>query len=902
MKRMLGSIILFLAAGIFLHSSSWAVVGSQSIAKADTVKEEKKEKKKEEEEKKSEKKKKPKEPKFEDLIEGYEKIEGFFTLYWNEKEGKVYLEIKPDQWDEIYLCNVTRQSGDGTLFDSGAMLGQFPFFFHRVGKRLQFIYKNVLYRADKNAAIYRAVESNLPNSIMGSAKIASQPHPETGSVLIDAAELFLVDWEHVAQLTGRLKMGYSFDKTNSYFSQLKSFPLNTEIEVTLHFKSSKRNPIFTLPNPRSMIHRYHFSLSALPETDYRPRIADDRVGHFLTMYQDYTSLLEETPYKRYIDRWQLEKAEPKFKISKPKKPIVFWLENTIPVEYREAVREGVLLWNDAFEKIGFKDAIEVRQMPDDAEWDPADVRYSTIRWIVQPGGGYAVGPHRANPFTGQIYDADVRISADFVRFYYREFDEFVNPLSWTQLFNRESAFFERPSGEENTPWLPYQCQYADGLSRQMAFGWSWLVAQGTVTDDPEAMKKFLHDAIVELVAHEVGHTLGLRHNFKASSVYRFDQLTEGDFVRKKGLTGSVMDYNPVFLNPKMPRSVPHFQTRLGPYDYWAIEYAYRPLDPGSKKSEQEMLEEIASRAPDPLLQYGTDEDAFGFSTRGIDPTCNLFDLGDDPIAYYQQRLELAQELWKKIPKKFEKKGQRYQKFRLVFGQGLGEYGLAALVVPKYIGGIYMHRDHIGDPGGRPPFEMVPAEKQRAALHFLIKNYFAPEAFQFDPEFLNKLAPERFWDFQGTVFRMWRLDFPIHGVVQVLQATALLRLYDPLVLQRIQDNEIRFPKGEKPFTMAELFQGVRNAVWQELDQGSNINSFRRELQRMHLQVLNRMLVKSPAMIPHDAITLARADLVTIQQKIERVLGSAQLDAYTTAHLQETAAKIKAVLNAQVQQGL
>ena len=160
---------------------------------------------------------------------------------------------------------------------------------------------------------------------------------------------------------------YNFDKENSYFEKLKSFSGNTEIEVALHFVSSNPKPSPTISDARSFQHVYHYSLSNLPQSDYRPRAADDRIGHFLTMYQDYSSVLRDTPYIRNINRWHLEKAEPGFRLSPPRKPIIFWLENTIPVEFREPVREGILLWNKAFERIGFKAAIEVKQQPDDAD-------------------------------------------------------------------------------------------------------------------------------------------------------------------------------------------------------------------------------------------------------------------------------------------------------------------------------------------------------------------------------------------------------------------------------------------------------------------------------------------------------------------------------------------------------
>ncbi|MCK4654206.1 MAG: DUF5117 domain-containing protein, partial [Candidatus Cloacimonetes bacterium] len=366
---------------------------------------------------------------FDDLVKDMEKIEGLFTLYRDKEEGTVFLQIDPEQFGEIYLCTMTRQTGDAYIFDASAMMWNFPFFFKKINKRVQLIQKNLKFRADE-PSMSRAIEKCLTNSIIASSKIVCKPHKETGAILIKASDLFLKDMANVENITDRYKMKFSFDEDNSYFAELKSFPLNTEIDVVLHYKSNKWRNIYTLPDSRSMIHRYHYSLSEIPETNYRPRLADDRLGHFTTIFQDYTDILTDSPYVRYIRRWHIEKEDPKAKISKAKNPIVFWLENTIPIEYRDACRKGVLLWNDAFKKIGFKDAIVVKEMPDDADWDPADSRYNTIRWIVQPGGGYAVGPSHANPFTGEIYDADVRISVDFLRFYFKEYEEIINPGAW----------------------------------------------------------------------------------------------------------------------------------------------------------------------------------------------------------------------------------------------------------------------------------------------------------------------------------------------------------------------------------------------------------------------------------------------------------------------------------------
>ena len=849
---------------------------------------------------------------FEDVIEGFEKVEGLFTFHRDDDEGKLYLEIQPEQLGQMYLCSITRQAGDGYYFDSGAMLWEYPFEFQRVGKKIELLDKNVYFRAGKDTAIHRAVARDLSDSLVGAAKIVSDPHPETGAVLVDPAAFFVQDVAAVGYIFREfVKAPYSFDKENSHFGEIKSFEANTEIDVVLRFKSQTPKPFPTVPDSRSFRHIYHYSLSKLPDTDYQPRLADDRVGHFITMYQDYSSLLQDTPYVRYVNRWQLEKAESKFETSKPRQPIVFWLENTIPVAYRDAVREGILLWNDAFEQIGFEDAIVVKQQPDDAEWDASDVRHNVVRWIVQPGGGYAVGPSRTNPFTGQIYDADIRVSADMIRYVYLSFQRLANPLAATpdaMLLGDDPmalagmAGLTGPADDGFRPdaGAPGLCDFAAGAVQQAAFGWSLVAARVDAAGVQADAEQYLNDFIVTVMAHEVGHTLGLRHNFKASTIHANSNL-QSDDVADLGLTGSVMDYTPVNIAPDGQAQGAYWQTNLGPYDYWAIEYAYKPHDPESGQSKAAMLEEIASRVADPMLQYATDEDAWS-SARGMDPTANRWDLGRDPIRYHADRVALAEELWSKMEAEFVKPGQRYQQLRQVFGGGMGQYAMGALNVTKYVAGVHNHRDHIGDPDGRLPFVPVSTDRQREALAFLTEHVFGPDAFEFPASIMEKLASERLPDFSGSVWQIQRLDYPIHAVVSSIQAWPMARLYSSLSMSRMLDVELWAAEGKDVLTLPEMFDSIRDAVWEELADGSNINSFRRNLQRAHLQRLTRMLIQPRQSMPEDAATLARADLKKIRAAIDGAMSGGGLDAYTEAHLDETAARVDAALDAGLQRQL
>ncbi len=834
-------------------------------------------------------------PKFAKVIKGFDKVEGLFELYRDPAENKVFLAIRPGQFDQLYLCSITRTQGDGYFFDSASLVsigrgsGTFPFVFQRVGKKVFFAHKNVYYRAEPDAAIRRAVDRGLSDSIIGVGSIEGQPHPETGAVLVDPSGFFIQDIALVSSFFSEyLKKGsYRFDNDNSYFGALQNFPHNTEIDVVLHFESdSPQRDIPTLADTRSFQHIYHYSLSSLPESDFRPRLADDRVGHFTTLYQDYTSVLKDDPYVRYVERWHLEKAEPKFDRSPPKKPIVFWLENTIPPEYRDAVREGILVWNKAFEPLGFEGAIVAKQQPDDAEWDAADVRYSVVRWMVQPGRGYAVGPSRTNPFTGEIFDADIRISADFVRYAHLEFTELVDPVG------REPAVAAAMGHSRGL------CDMADGLRQEAAFGWHLLAARTAAGGGEVDEKEFIRQLIVELVAHEVGHTLGLRHNFKGSTIHPLDALHDRRVTDREGISSSVMDYNPVNIAPEGQQQGEYYQTTLGPYDYWAIEYAYRPLEADSPASEQAQLAKIAGRVAAKELAYGTDEDAL-YWTRGIDPSAARWDLRDDPIAHYRDQVALSQELWAKVEDKFEQPGERYQTLRRVFGWGFRPYWSGAGNVSRYIGGIYHYRDHVDD--GRLPLQPVPPARQREALDFLVEHVFGPDAFGWSPELLNKLAPERWVDFTWSVFDVPRIDYPIHDIVSSIQQQPLNRFYDPTLLSRLQDLELRY-EGDDTFGMVELFTGLRQSIWAELETGSSIDSFRRNLQRAQLQKLIGLVLRPVPGTPEDARTLARADLQTIATQIETRLAGHALDAYSRAHLEETKARIEAALEAGLERSL
>ncbi|MDH3892653.1 MAG: zinc-dependent metalloprotease [candidate division Zixibacteria bacterium] len=840
--------------------------------------------------------KKTDEKPFAEMIKDKVAIEGLFTFYHDTIDNSYLMAVKPEQFGPIYLLGLTRSASEGAYFDNGTMSSTFPFFFKRVGKKIMLMEKNLRFRADESSPLKRALDRAVSDHLRSSTTVASKPDDSTGAILVKPAEFFLKDITNIGYYMNRgLKTGLSFDKGNSYFETVKGFPENTEIDVRLHFKTSKPISASTMQNPYSMFHVYHYSLSSLPETDYMPRLADDRIGHFQTIYQDYTNLDEETPYVRYVERWHLKKKDPTAALSEPVEPIVFWVENTVPEEYRPAVVDAIEFWNPAFEKIGFKNALVAKQMPDTADWDPADTRYNVVRWMIIPGGSYAVGPSRANPFTGQIYDADIRFSSDWVRYMYNRMEYFIDPVSFDGSTPGETGFDEvAPELEGINNYR--MCNYGAEAAKEAAFASAYLsVATDDLADKDEAIKKYVRTYITEILAHEVGHTLGLRHNFKASSVYTLDQINDTEFAREHGTICSIMDYGPPNIAGPGRVQGDFYSTIPGAYDDWMVEYAYSEFDAATPKEELPMLAVIAGKAAKPELAYGTDEDAFGWSTRSVDPYCNLHDAGNDPLGFALHRISLTRELWHNSIPTFEKPGARYQKLYGAFLAGWRSYGELALIAPKYVGGITRNNLHVGDAPGKPPFEVVPASDQRRAVAALRDHLFAANVFDLPDGLLNKLQPERFPDFAFSVYGR-SVDYPFHQRVLAAQNTALARLYSSAVIGRLLNNVDRFGADEDKYTMHDMFTEVRRAIWSEVTGPANVNSFRRQLQLAHLTRIIGIYLSLPSQYPSDARTLAANDLDILSRAARSAAGAGNLNAMSRAHYKEVVRQIEAASNA------
>lgn len=850
---------------------------------------------------------------FEQVIKNTEKLQGLYTLYRHKETGKIYLEIKPNQLNKNYLGTITMESGIGERgIYSGMPLQDFLFYFRRVNNNLHFVVRNVNFRTQAGDPQARSLARSFSDSVLYSLPIKSI-HPQRQTILVDLGDLLLSDLPGLSsQLSSQLKVPYKIDDKKSYFGDAKAFPLNMEIESVYGFSSNGEQPssLQTIPDSRALTLHVRYSLSELPKnSNYQPRLADDRVGYFITAYQDFSSDNRSDPFIRYINRWDLEKKDPLAPLSPPKKPIVFWIENAVPLEYRDAISEGVLMWNQAFEKAGFKDAIEVRQMPNDAKWNPADVRYNTIRWINTVDGFFALGPSRVNPLTGEILDADIIVDASFVRSLKQEYRSLVQPnqaqpQSFLSYLMGDRNFCANGLGsqEEQSNLSPlsklateYDLCYGMEAENSFALGSLALSLENTMPSSDQ-MKKYIHQYLRLIIAHEVGHTLGLRHNFRGSTLLKPEELNNTNITRAKGLTTSVMDYLPPNIAPQNVKQGDYFPTVVGAYDQWAIQYGYTPSGALHPLAEKRFLEQIARLSTKPELAYATDEDMFD-----IDPDVNAWDNSGDVLRYSQSQLNNSRVMWQRLNKRYPVTGESYSQLSTLFDKVFLHYLRHTFFITKYIGGQSFYRNHAGDRNGKLPFEPVPVEKQRQALTMLEKYIFAADAFNFPPELLNKLAPSR-WMHWGNQVMMGRLDYPIHDSINVMQSLVLKELLSGDRLTRLRDIELKSQPG-LALTLPELFNTLQNDIWTEVVQPkgklTQISSLRRALQREHLNMMTSMVLRTVS-VPEDARTLAWYNLRQLRDKLnKKISNSDNLDDYTQAHLEETRDRINKTLNAEIQ---
>ncbi len=794
---------------------------------------------------------------FDEIIETATVQNGFIPV-WREDQHML-IELSEDHFKKPFLLsiNTTNSLGERGLY--GSQMG--PYWLVEFRKTLANQVHLVALNTDhvaNNPQMQVVLNQSFSPSLLASAAIVSEPHLKRGSVLVDASFMIGDLPAYSSRLEAAFRLPYNFDKANSFYERSRSEDTLTTVGVQMHYTIGRLPghtppgaPAITLPSTpdaRSIFVGFVYNFLKLPDIPMATRLMDSRLGHFTDNVVDLSDDKTADPRLYFIKRWRLEKKDPLAAMSEPKEPIVYWLDKNIPVTYRNSVKSGVLEWNKAFERIGFSNAIVVKQQRDDDDWNNMDARHASIRWAVGSDLGSAVGPSQSDPRTGEILDADIMISDAFGRRARRLMGEEL----------REGESIHLSSLSSLSSFNGKACSYSYDKVLEMDFALDLISERDSLVSSPKSQEEidaFVHAVIKDTVMHEVGHTLGLKHNFKASTAHSINDLTDKNFTREHGISASVMDYSGFNIAAKGEAQGGYVMEGLGAYDFWAIEYAYKDI---SKDKEKIELEAIASRSTEPELVYADDEE-----TAGVDPLVNRFDLGNDPLAFYKKRFAMARELWDRVQSRLPRAGEDPALQRRLLLSGFNQLRQVSDLVGRYIGGMHTVRDLPGS--GRPSFDPVDPQKQREALDFVNQSLFSAKAFHFEPQFLSSVRPNYNVSERGG-------PVSVPAAALSLQASVLNRLMSPNTAQRVLDLQAYTDrrKAALPITLSNIYASLQGGIWSELKDGSDIELMRRNLQREYLKRLQVTITQGGMPFPADALSLLRMQASDLRSDITKAL--------------------------------
>ncbi|MBN8703105.1 MAG: zinc-dependent metalloprotease [Bacteroidetes bacterium] len=784
-----------------------------------------------------------------ETIKKCRKIEGLFTLYQDSAAGNTFLLVKKNQLDKEYIF--FSHTTDGVLA-AGHFRGAFSeskiFKPKKYFNKIEFEIQNTNYYFDPKNPISKAANANISNATLAAQTIVAEDK-EKGEYLIKSDDLFLSEAFRQVKYTaptGFFSLG-SLSKEKSKYVSIKSYPANTDIVVEYVYDNSSPTVRggLDIADDRYVSIKVQHSLIEVPSSNFKPRLDDPRIGYFTERVNDMTTR-NATNYRDVISRWHLEKKDKDALISEPVEPIVWWIENTTPIEYRETIKTAGLRWNEAFEKAGFKNAIEIRIQPDTADWDAGDIRYNVLRWTSSPQppfGGY--GPCFDNPRTGQIIGADIMLEYIFI----------TNRVRLDKLFN------DAPIGmmDEllNNTHNENFCMLNDYMHESNLFGQQVLAATGATA---EHEKELIKESIYYLVLHEMGHTLGLNHNMMSSQLNSIENINKKEITETIGLTGSVMDYPAVNISPDRTKQGNYYTTKPGPYDKWAIEYAYSVgLD--DEEAEKKRLNDIASRSTQPELAFGNDADDMRSSGSGIDPRINVGDMSSDAITYASSRMDLCNSLIPKLKAKYSQTDKSYQELKNAYGLVMNEYSTSSAVISRYVGGVYIDRAFVGQTGAKQPYTPVSYADQKRAMKALVNGIFNGNTFKSHQYLYNYLQTQRrSFDFFGTTE-----DPKLHQIVLNVQLNTLVHFFSPKVLKRITDSELY----GNTYKLGEVFTDLTSGIFS----ASNTNTFAQNLQ---VEYTDYLLMVMDNQSRYDNITIATIynQLKTIEKNMSTYSGGSK----------------------------
>lgn len=777
--------------------------------------------------------------KYDDVItKDFTTTPGVFAVH--RHDDKLYFEVPQDKLGRLVLWQAEVAKGPGGgMFGSwgGAALGHTVLKFDRRGNKL-YLWKVGFAKRSDGKAVQAAIDASATDAIV--AVFTIECEGKDRSAVVNVSDTFIQGLTDLPITRAAGANGASVDSSRSYLSEVKAFPGNIEVRALVTFRASggPGGP----GGAKSVTALVHHSLALLPETPMQGRLFDPRVGYFTEEFVDYAHPRQWAVPREYITRFRLEKKNPNDAVSEVVKPITFYLSKEIPEKWRAYLKQGVEDWAPAFEKAGFKNAIVCKDVPtraEDPNFDPEDARYSVIRWVAEPVQN-AMGPHVHDPRSGEVISAHIIFWHDIVK--------------------------------TCQQWYFVQCSAIDPKARKFP-----------LPDD-------ITGAMIRYVcAHEVGHTIGLRHNHRASQAFSVSQLRDAKFCAEYGSVASIMSYGRCnyVAQPEDKVAPKDLLPKIAPYDNFAIAWGYKPV-PGAKTpdDERKTLDEWAAKQlENPFLRFGGEDDA-----SLVDPTVLTENIGSDPVQVTALGLKNTDRVADHLLAATTEKGEDYSLLEEVYGELLRARQGWFMAVVKQVGGVVENRT-LGGRGGEA-FTRVPKEKQKEAVKFLLDNAFTTPTKLLAPGLVNQFK------FTGT-----------GSEISSQQRLVLRSLLSAGRMARLADAELLEP--EKAYTAVELVADIQDGLFSELKADApKIDPLRRQIQRGYLDLLKAEFQPAGAAAPavpglggatagprpaSELRAVARQALTKLADQLEAAKRKAK-DPLTVAHLDDLHSEIAALLAA------
>ena len=698
--------------------------------------------------------------------EGLEIIEGYLEIYTDEDKENYFLKLNQEDLNKkfLYFSYIMNAPQGSTLTGGRPSDGKVLEFrkFKKDNIGLYQINTSYIYGDDNNIA--KSTVTNITEAFIETFKPIARSE---GSVLISVNKFMASERiEAISYVPNEYReyVSVNYGRPNpkkTFINKVFNNESNTAVEVIFGYENKSPNldaySVSAVTDPRYLSVTARHIFIKMPDDGYEPRVNDHRVGYFVNKSTDLTSY-ENFPNFALINKWRLIKKDPQAELSEPVEPIVYWVENSTPEEIIPAVVAGIENWNIAFEEAGFKNAIVAKIQPKDATWDAADYDYNVVRWSSEPDASLlGFGPSVTNPLTGEIISADV-----------------VNKLLAVKL----------------------------GYNYRKLYGY---------TEDNDPLMQY----ITNLTLHEVGHTLGLRHNFRGSFKYSPSE------IHNKELTGntimnSVMDYDPINVAPKGTEQGIFFSTVPGEYDKWAIKFGYTP---GLTNEERK---NILLDSVKPELNFGTDDEAMSYPGNNIDPRTKRYDMSNDPIKYASDIVQIIDEKIEELPLIFADE-DGFNNYTNAFFRFFRTKGRFLETVAQQIGGVYVNKI-ASVQSDKTILEAVPYEKQKQAMNLLSEKVFTNGSMSYDPKILANLMYER-----DTRSRSGNNDPDFHALVLSSQRNILRNILHPEVMKRLVNSALYGNQYMPDEVLSDLNKSI-------FIQGEEPDTFKRNLQSTYVDLL------------------------------------------------------------------